>query len=124
MLFHIFSALALACAALALSPPSLRTTPPSGAKIVRAGTTTSGEYATLAAAVAALPADTSSQVIFMYPGTYTGQVLIQRSGPVTVSVLCMHPTVYLGMAYKFSPADLGCRYTATRRSRARTRPTK
>ncbi|KAI0031538.1 pectinesterase [Vararia minispora EC-137] len=74
--------LALLASALALSPPSSRTTPPSGAKIVRAGTTTSGEFATLVAAVAALPSDSSSQIIFMYPGTYTGQVLIQRSGPI------------------------------------------
>lgn len=68
----------------ALSPPSSRTSPPSGAKIVRVNTTTSGEYATLAAAVAALPSDSSSQIIFIYPGTYNGQVNIQRLGPVTL----------------------------------------
>ncbi|KAF7319171.1 Pectinesterase [Mycena chlorophos] len=61
-----------------------RTTPPSGALIVRAGTTTPGEYATFAAALAALPNDDSSQSIFIYPGTYTGQVDITREGPLTI----------------------------------------
>ncbi|KAI0314508.1 pectinesterase [Amylostereum chailletii] len=80
----LLSLFCLALSATALSPPTSRTTPPTGALIVRAGTTTSGEFATLAKAVAALPADSSSQTIFLYPGTYTGQVLIQRSGPVTL----------------------------------------
>ncbi|KAI0034328.1 carbohydrate esterase family 8 protein [Vararia minispora EC-137] len=68
----------------ALSPPGSRTTPPSGAYIVRTGTTVSGEFKNLVSAVAALPADSSPQTIFIYPGTYTGQVLLQRSGPVTI----------------------------------------
>ncbi|KAI0321462.1 carbohydrate esterase family 8 protein [Amylostereum chailletii] len=67
-----------------LSPPSSRTVPPSGAFVVRAGTTTSGEFASLAAAVSALPSDTSAQTIFIFPGTYQGQVNIQRNGPVTI----------------------------------------
>lgn len=72
--------LALALSVVATS----RTSPPSGALVVRAGTTTSGEYATVSAAVAALPNDSSSRSIFIYPGTYQGQVLVQRSGPTTV----------------------------------------
>lgn len=84
MIYRTLCLLFVSVSALALSPPSSRTSPPSGAKIVRAGTLTSGEYATLAAAVAVLPNDSSSQTIFLYPGTYTGQVLIQRSGPVMV----------------------------------------
>ncbi|VDC04034.1 unnamed protein product [Peniophora sp. CBMAI 1063] len=94
MRFTALFGLALASVVAALSPPSSRTTPPSGALIVRAGTTASGEYSTLAKAVAALPADSSSQVIFIYPGTYTGQVLIQRSGPVTIYGYSTNPGSY------------------------------
>lgn len=61
-----------------------RTSPPSGAKVVRAGTNNSGEFATLSAAVASLSNDGSSQSIFIYPGTYNEQVFIDRSGPLTV----------------------------------------
>ncbi|KAL0961177.1 hypothetical protein HGRIS_006149 [Hohenbuehelia grisea] len=61
-----------------------RTSPPSGALVVRAGTTTTGEYKTLSSAVAALPNDSSSRSIFIFPGTYSGQVNIDRSGPVTI----------------------------------------
>jgi hypothetical protein len=78
----------------ALNPPATRTSPPSGSLIVRSGTTTSGEYKTLASAVAALPADTSSQTIFIYPGTYTGQVLVQRSGPVTVFAIFLNTSTF------------------------------
>ncbi|KAG6917299.1 hypothetical protein DXG01_003140 [Tephrocybe rancida] len=61
-----------------------RTSPPSGAKVVRAGTTTSGEYKTVASAVAALPNDSTTQSIFIYPGTYNEQVYITRTGPLTI----------------------------------------
>ncbi|CAA7265485.1 unnamed protein product [Cyclocybe aegerita] len=61
-----------------------RTSPPSGAIVVRAGTSTSGEYRTVASAVAALPNDSSSRSIFIYPGTYNEQVYITRSGPLTI----------------------------------------
>jgi len=61
-----------------------RTSPPAGAKVVRAGTANSGEFQTISDAVASLPNDGSSQVIFIYPGTYTEQVFISRSGPLTV----------------------------------------
>lgn len=87
MLFLLSALLLLPLSALSLSPPSSRTTPPSGALIVRSGTTTSGEFATLAEAVAALPSGTSAVTIFMYPGTYAEQVDITRAG-VTVS-FCM-----------------------------------
>jgi len=63
-----------------------RTSPPSGSLVVRAGTTTSGEFKTISAAVAALPSDSSSRSIFVYPGTYTEQVYIDRPGPLTVNL--------------------------------------
>ena len=62
-----------------------RTSPPTGAVIVQQDTTTPGEFANLSSAVAFLPNDGSSQTIFIYPGTYEEQVLVDRSGPLTVS---------------------------------------
>ncbi|KAF7316045.1 Pectinesterase [Mycena indigotica] len=73
-----------------------RTSPPSGAIVVRAGTTTSGEFSTLAAAVASLPNDSSSRSIFIYPGTYSGQVYITRSGPLTVYGYTSDTSTYNG----------------------------
>ncbi|KAG6889856.1 hypothetical protein C0992_003835 [Termitomyces sp. T32_za158] len=61
-----------------------RTSPPAGAKIVRAGSSSSGEYSSVSAAVASLPNDSSSQSIFIYPGTYNEQVYITRNGPLTI----------------------------------------
>ncbi|KAJ7480591.1 carbohydrate esterase family 8 protein [Mycena latifolia] len=61
-----------------------RTTPPSGAVVVRGSGTQSGEFSTLQAAVNSLPNDSSAQVIFMYPGTYTEQVSITRTGMLTI----------------------------------------
>ncbi|KAG6867805.1 hypothetical protein C0993_010831 [Termitomyces sp. T159_Od127] len=61
-----------------------RTSPPAGAIIVRAGTNSQGEFSTLAAAVASLPNDNSVQSIFIFPGIYTEQVDITRSGPLTI----------------------------------------
>lgn len=84
-MFSIFTILsALPLAVFSLSPPSSRTTPPTGAFIVRSGTTSSSEYASLTEAVAALPSGTSAVTIFMYPGTYSEQVDITRAA-VTVS---------------------------------------
>lgn len=61
-----------------------RTSPPSGAVVVRAGTTTAGEFSTVSKAVNSLPSDSSARTIFIYPGTYTEQVNITRTGPLTV----------------------------------------
>lgn len=61
-----------------------RTSPPSGAIVVNPSTTTSGQFKTLSSAIASLD-DTSTKSIFIYPGTYNEQVLIDRSGPLTVS---------------------------------------
>ncbi|KAF8968908.1 carbohydrate esterase family 8 protein [Flammula alnicola] len=61
-----------------------RTTPPAGAVIVRAGTTTAGEFSTVSKAVNSLPNDSSTRTIFIFPGTYTEQVNITRPGPLTM----------------------------------------
>lgn len=53
-----------------------RTSPPSGAKVVRKSPG-SGEYGTVSAAVAALTG-TATATIFIYPGTYTEQVVVLR----------------------------------------------
>ncbi|KAG6913131.1 hypothetical protein DXG01_009426 [Tephrocybe rancida] len=71
-------------AVLAAAVSERRTTPPPGSLVVRAGTTTASEFASVAAAVAALPSDNSTQTIFIYPGTYTEQVYITRAGPLTI----------------------------------------
>ncbi|KAF5372592.1 hypothetical protein D9758_005124 [Tetrapyrgos nigripes] len=61
-----------------------RTSPPSGALVVRAGTTTSGEFSSVQSAVNSLPNDGSARSIFIYPGTYTEKVYITRLGSLTI----------------------------------------
>ena len=63
-----------------------RTDPPSGALVVRAGTTNQQEYQSVSSALAALPNDSSSRSIFIYPGTYNEQVYITRPGPLEVRI--------------------------------------
>ncbi|GJE96176.1 pectinesterase [Phanerochaete sordida] len=78
-LFRILAFVVLLPAVYAAS----RTAPPAGAVVVNPSATT-GQFKTLSSAVASLPNDNSAQTIFMFPGTYKEQVLIQRSGPVTI----------------------------------------
>ncbi|GLB41867.1 hypothetical protein LshimejAT787_1004670 [Lyophyllum shimeji] len=74
----------IACLLLCLLPAVVGlTNPPAGAKVVRQTGTQSGEYSTVSAAVASL-SGTSSAVIFIYPGTYHEQVLINYGGPLTI----------------------------------------
>ncbi|EJD03927.1 carbohydrate esterase family 8 protein [Fomitiporia mediterranea MF3/22] len=61
-----------------------RTSPPSGAIVVNPSTSTSGQFKTVSSAIASLPNDATSQTIFIFPGTYKEQVLINRPGPVTL----------------------------------------
>jgi pectinesterase len=75
--FFLFSLFGLSFAAT-------RTVPPRGAVVVRSGTTASGEFKTVSAAVNSLPQDKSSRSIFIYPGEYNEQVYINRTGPLTV----------------------------------------
>ncbi|KAH9480341.1 Pectinesterase [Psilocybe cubensis] len=72
-----------------------RTSPPSGAVIVRAGTTTSGEFSTVSKAVNSLPNDNSARTIFIFPGTYTEQVNITRPGPLTIFGSTTDTSTYL-----------------------------
>ncbi|KAI1734898.1 pectin lyase fold/virulence factor [Xylaria scruposa] len=60
-----------------------RTSAPSGCLSVKPGTTTSGWYQTLTAALNSL-SGTSSACIFLYSGTYNEQVVIQYGGPLTI----------------------------------------
>ncbi|KAJ7262445.1 pectinesterase [Mycena rebaudengoi] len=73
-----------------------RTTPPSGAIVVREGTTTSGEFATINAALNSLPNDSSSRSVFIFPGTYAEQVSISRAGPLTIYGYTTDTTTYSG----------------------------
>ncbi|KAH2549630.1 hypothetical protein KXW97_008733 [Aspergillus fumigatus] len=65
--------------------PTSGTTPPAGAVIVSQGGSVNWSYSNLTDALAALPNDASTQIIFIYPGTYTEQVpSINRKGPVQI----------------------------------------
>ncbi|KAJ7163670.1 pectinesterase [Mycena filopes] len=75
---------------------AVRTTPPSGAIVVRKGTTTAGEFATLTAALNSLPNDSSNRSIFIFPGTYAEQIDITRSGPLTIYGYTTDTTTYTG----------------------------
>ncbi|KAJ4469233.1 carbohydrate esterase family 8 protein [Lentinula aciculospora] len=83
----------LAAAQLALG--ASRTSPPAGSVIVRAGTTVSGEFATITEALASFPDSTSTQSLFIYPGTYTEQIDITRSGPLTIYGYTTDTNAYL-----------------------------
>ncbi|KAJ6614562.1 pectinesterase [Mycena sp. CBHHK59/15] len=73
-----------------------RTSPPSGALVVRKGSTASGEFASITAALNSLPNDSSSRSIFIYPGTYAEQIDITRSGPLTIYGYTTDTTTYTG----------------------------
>ncbi|KAH8662487.1 pectin lyase fold/virulence factor [Xylariales sp. PMI_506] len=65
--------------------PTDGTTPPTGAVLVSVNGTESGSYSNLTSALASLPDDDSTQIIFMYPGTYDEQVpSVNRDGPVMI----------------------------------------
>ncbi|GLI81085.1 hypothetical protein PoHVEF18_009454 [Penicillium ochrochloron] len=65
--------------------PSSGTVPPSGAVLVSVSGSVNGSYSNLTDALASLPDDTTTQVIFMYAGTYQEQVpSINRNGPVMI----------------------------------------
>ncbi|KAI1101628.1 pectin lyase fold/virulence factor [Jackrogersella minutella] len=65
--------------------PTDGTTPPQGAVLVSADGSVSGSYTNLTAALASLPSDSTTQVIFMYPGTYNEQTpAVNRAGQVVI----------------------------------------
>ncbi|GME45692.1 Pectinesterase [Neofusicoccum parvum] len=65
--------------------PTSGTTPPAGAILVSVGGSVNGSYSNLTAALASLPSDSSTQIIFMYPGQYQEQVpSVNRPGPVQI----------------------------------------
>ena len=65
--------------------PSSGTIPPTGAILVSVSGSVNGSYSNLTDALASLPDDTSTQIIFMYAGTYEEQVpSINRDGPVMI----------------------------------------
>ena len=61
-----------------------RTSTPAGALVVRYESPGSGEFANISSAVKSLPDDNSAQTIFIFPGTYTEQIMVTRLGPLTV----------------------------------------
>ncbi|KAK0186324.1 pectin lyase fold/virulence factor [Armillaria mellea] len=73
-----------------------RTSAPSGAVVVRGSGTKSGEYSTIQAAVDSLPDDGTEQVIFIYAGTYSEQVYIDRDGQTTIMGQTSDTSSYTG----------------------------
>jgi hypothetical protein len=72
-------------AAATWTHPTSGTTPPTGAVLVSVAGVIDGSYSNLTDALASLPDDTTTQVIFMYAGTYDEQVpSIDRDGPVMI----------------------------------------
>ncbi|KAI0379580.1 pectin lyase fold/virulence factor [Hypomontagnella monticulosa] len=65
--------------------PTDGTTPPDGAVLVSVDGEVSGSYKNLTAALASLPSDSTTQIIYMYPGTYNEQPpAINRAGQVVI----------------------------------------
>ncbi|KAI3605513.1 carbohydrate esterase family 8 protein, partial [Moniliophthora roreri] len=60
--------------------------PPAGAILVKANSldASNGEFSKIQDAVESLPNDGSSQVIYIYGGTYKEQVVITRKGPLMI----------------------------------------
>jgi pectin methylesterase-like acyl-CoA thioesterase len=79
------STAAVSTASATWAHPSSGTTPPTGAVLVSVGASVNGSYGNLTDALASLPDDTTTQIIFMYAGTYEEQVpAINRNGPVMI----------------------------------------
>ncbi|KAK6985026.1 pectinesterase [Favolaschia claudopus] len=74
---------ALLSTAFPVEKRASRTSPPSGAVIVK-NPAASGQFSTIQAAINSLPNDSSSRTIFIFPGTYSEQVSITRTGPTTI----------------------------------------
>ncbi|KAJ7601239.1 carbohydrate esterase family 8 protein [Mycena floridula] len=89
LILFLVASLAATVASLAATfakpaPENRRTTPPPGSLVVRAGTKATNEFSTIIDAVNALPNDSSTQSIFVFPGLYLGQVSITRPGPLAI----------------------------------------
>ncbi|RAK77715.1 putative pectin methylesterase [Aspergillus fijiensis CBS 313.89] len=65
--------------------PTSGTVPPAGAVLVSPSGAVNGSYSNLTDALASLPDDSSTQIIFMYAGSYNEQVpSVDRDGPVMI----------------------------------------
>lgn len=65
--------------------PTSGTVPPAGAVLVSPSGAVNGSYSSLTDALASLPDDSSTQIIFMYAGSYNEQVpSVDRDGPVMI----------------------------------------
>jgi pectin methylesterase-like acyl-CoA thioesterase len=66
------------------SHPQSGTIPVQGAILVSVNSTIANSFSNLTSALASLPADGSTQTIFIYPGTYIEQFSINRAGSVKI----------------------------------------
>jgi pectin methylesterase-like acyl-CoA thioesterase len=64
--------------------PTSGTMPPQGAVLVSVNGNIAGSFNSLNAALASLPTDATNQTIFIYPGSYTEQVSVNRAGSVKI----------------------------------------
>ncbi|CAI7570027.1 unnamed protein product [Penicillium glandicola] len=79
------TATAVSTASAVWTHPSSGTIPTTGAVLVSVSGSINGSYANLTDALSSLPDDTTTQVIFIYAGTYEEQVpTINRNGPVMI----------------------------------------
>lgn len=83
-LLYLFSFIALIVNASPLEKRTTRTTNPGGCLEVQGTNPTSSQHKTLSLAITALGTGTSTQCIFIWPGTYTEQVVIQYKGALTL----------------------------------------
>lgn len=83
-LLYIIGFAALVANTSPLEKRTARTTNPGGCLEVQGTNPISSQYKTLGLAVAALGSGTSAQCIFVWPGTYVEQVVIEYGGPLTL----------------------------------------
>ncbi|EOA92247.1 hypothetical protein ACJQWK_03165 [Exserohilum turcicum] len=86
MKLHIsLPAILVSILGLVAADKTVRTSPDRGALVVDASGAYTNSYRTISAAVAALRDTTDAQKIFIFPGTYTEQVYIDKhKGPITI----------------------------------------
>lgn len=76
--------------------PTSGTVPPAGAVIVSSGGSVNGSFSNITLALASMPTDGSCQILFIYPGTYSEQVTVSRSGK---TIVMGYTTANVGQTY-------------------------
>jgi pectin methylesterase-like acyl-CoA thioesterase len=61
-----------------------RTVPPQGCLVVRGNDTQIGEFSSIQSAIDSIASSTNASCIFVYEGTYAGQISIKPKGQLTI----------------------------------------